>query len=240
MGQVIIFPETTRKPITLIGRRAGVCWGSDTSDDTKNYERGLNCIKQNHGRTLEFVDVQMCLKGYSARVIREWYTHIGGSPTRLQESTRYKKYDDFNLIVPKSIESNSGAYSLYMNTYKIIQSCLMNLEKEFSIPREDAAMILPLGMATTTVDKRNVRNLIDMSRNRECATANWEYRNMFSDLKKALAEYGKDYGDEWTTLINMTFHPKCVELRYCPEDKCCGRYPKKEELWTLGVDLANE
>ena len=224
MGQVIIFPETTRKPITLIGRRAGVCWGSDTSDDTKNYERGLSCIKQNHGRTLEFVDVQMCLKGYSARVIREWYTHIGGSPTRLQESTRYKKYDDFNLIVPKSIESNSGAYSLYMNTDKIVQSCLMNLEKEFSIPREDAAMILPLGMATTTVDKRNVRNVMDMSRQRLCSRAYWEYREL---MKNYLDELSK-YSEEWATLIPMIMMPKCDMLGYCPETYSCGRKPKKE------------
>ncbi len=33
------------------------------------------------------------LEGYSARVIRKWYTHIGGQPTRLQASTRYIDYE---------------------------------------------------------------------------------------------------------------------------------------------------
>lgn len=27
MGKITILPETTKNPVTLIGRRAGVCWG---------------------------------------------------------------------------------------------------------------------------------------------------------------------------------------------------------------------
>lgn len=29
MGTVTILPETTKDPISLIGRRAGVCYGAD-------------------------------------------------------------------------------------------------------------------------------------------------------------------------------------------------------------------
>jgi thymidylate synthase (FAD) len=93
MPEVIIYHNTTKDPISLIGRMAGVCYGADTSNNIKNYERGLDCIKHNHGRTLEFVDVYLQLSDYSAKVIREWYTHIGGAPTRLQASTRYINYD---------------------------------------------------------------------------------------------------------------------------------------------------
>ena len=52
MGTVGIFPETTKNPITLIGHRAGICYGSDVSDPQKNYQRGLDCIKSRHGRAL--------------------------------------------------------------------------------------------------------------------------------------------------------------------------------------------
>ena len=88
MGKVIVLPETTKDPISLIGRRAGICWGADITNEERNYKRGLDCLESNHGRTLEFVNIETVLDGYSARVIREWYTHIGGSPTRLQASTR--------------------------------------------------------------------------------------------------------------------------------------------------------
>lgn len=226
MGTVGIFPETTKNPITLIGQRAGICYGSDVSDPQKNYQRGLDCIKSRHGRALEFVDVHLCFKGYSAKVIREWYTHIGGAPTRLQASTRYIEYGNFKYIIPNTIKSNPEAQKLYEDCIKNIQSTIATLEENYKIPREDASMLCPLGMETVIVDKRNVRNLIDMSRNRECSRAFWEYRQLFSDVKNALSRWSK----EWQELIDMTFYPKCVELRYCPEAHGCGRYPTKEQI----------
>lgn len=236
MGEVIIFPETTKNPITLIGQRAGVCYESDISDPEMNYKRGIDCIESRHGRALEFVDVHMCFKGFSAKVLREWYTHIGGSPTRLQASTRYIDYANFECIIPESVQNNPIALQIYQQTINTIRDNIKLLNEAFHIPKEDSSMLCPLGMVSMMVDKRNVRNLIDMSRNRECSRAFWEYRQLFFAVKQALA----NYSEEWRTLIDMTFYPKCVELRYCPEAKGCGRYPKKEELWEIGVDLAHE
>ena len=102
MGIITILEETTKKPLTLMGRRAGVCWGADITDDGKNYKRGLDCLQSGHGRVMEYVNVEMVIDGYSARVIREWYTHLGGSPTRLQASTRYINYSvPHPLSLPK-------------------------------------------------------------------------------------------------------------------------------------------
>ena len=39
-----ILKETTKNPITLIGERAGICYGADISDDKKNYKRGMDWI----------------------------------------------------------------------------------------------------------------------------------------------------------------------------------------------------
>lgn len=236
MGEVIIFPETTKNPISLIGHRAGVCYGANVSDPEQNYNRGLDCIKSGHGRVLEFIDVHMCFKGFSAKVIREWYTHIGGDPTRLQASTRYIEYSQFDYITPNTIKDNPTALGYYESCMNIIQKTIQALEQQCNIPKEDASMLCPLGMTTAMVDRRNARNLIDMSRNRECSRAFWEYRQLFFAVKQALA----NYSEEWRTLIDLTFHPKCVELRYCPEAKGCGRYPKKDELGEIGVDLAHE
>lgn len=109
MGKVTIQEYTTKEPITMIGTEAGVCWRADTSDPEKNYKRGMKCLSSGHGRTFEFPDVYMILDKYSARVIREWYTHVGGLPTRLQESTRYVDYaDGFDYYMPPSIESNGA------------------------------------------------------------------------------------------------------------------------------------
>lgn len=226
MGIVTILEETTKNPITLIGKRAGVCWGADITDDEKNYKRGMDCILSNHGRTLEYVNVEMILDGYSARVIREWYTHLGGSPTRLQASTRYINYSDFSFIVPKSIKNNkdNDAWETYSKAIKTIkESC--EILSEIGIPREDIALLLPLGMATKIVDKRNLRNLVDMSRQRMCIRAYWEYRELFNDICKALSEIS----EEWKWIVDNLFMPKCEQLGYCPEKRGCGKRPQKED-----------
>ena len=225
MGKVIILPETTKDPISLMGQRAGVCWGSDITDPKKNYKRGLDCLESGHGRVLEFVNVEMVLDGYSARVIREWYTHLGGAPTRLQASTRYINYENFEYVVPKKVEKDPEARELYIKTMEEIAAACKTLENDFGIPREDAAMLLPLGMSTKIVDKRNLRNLIDMSHQRMCTRAYWEYRELFYDICKALS----DLSEEWAYLVKKYFVPKCELMGYCPEKKSCGRMPKKED-----------
>jgi thymidylate synthase (FAD) len=138
MGHITIQSDTTLQPITLIGKEAGICYGADTTNQEKNYKRGLDCLKSQHGRTLEFPTVYMVLDGYSARVIREFYTHIGGAPTRLQASTRYIEYGKFDYITPPSIAKNEKLKTLYQNTMGALSSIICALE-ENGIPKEDAA-----------------------------------------------------------------------------------------------------
>ena len=231
MGTITILETTTRNPITLIGERAGICWGADTTDAEKNYRRGLDCIESGHGRTLEFANIEMILDGYSARVIREWYTHIGGAPTRLQASTRYIDYSSFQYVTPPSIEADEEAKALYDAAMGVIADTICQLElrnhinevAELGFPREDVAMLLPLGMTTRVVDKRNLRNLIDMSRQRMCNRAFWEFRELFKDICQALMVYS----DEWFTVVTTLMKPKCDALGYCPEKHGCGKYPKE-------------
>lgn len=225
MGNIIVQELTTKNPITTIGYEAGICWGSDISDDTKNYKRGLNCIKSNHGRALEFPQVYLTLDGYSARVIREWYTHIGGAPTRLQESTRYVDYSDgFDFVVPHSIKNRESVNNLYVSCMKSINDVIKTMIDDFNIPREDAAMLLPLGMTTRVVTRTNLRNLIDMSHQRMCNRAYWEYRLLFNDINSSLTAYSP----EWSEIVDMCMMPKCDVLGYCSESHSCGRRPKKE------------
>jgi thymidylate synthase (FAD) len=79
-------------------------------------------------------------------------------------------------------------------------------------------------MTTRIVDKRNLRNLIDMSRQRMCNRAYWEFREMFWDICTALSQYS----EEWAKLLVSQFKPKCDVLGYCPEKNGCGKYPGRE------------
>lgn len=224
MGHITLLPETTKNPLTLMGKRAGCCWGADITDDHRNYKRGLECLENNHGRVLEYVNVEAILEGYSARVIREWYTHIGGAPSRLQASTRYINYDQFQYVIPPTIQSNAEAWNIYSGMMSDISLASQELEA-LDIPREDIAMLLPLGMETAIVDKRNLRNIIDMSRQRECTRAYWEFRMLFTEYKNKLA----DLSEEWEYIVERHMKPKCKVLGYCPEKFSCGKKPKMKE-----------
>lgn len=226
MSKVIIQSEyTTKRPITMIGKEAGTCWGADTTDDEKNYNRGIDCLENEHGRTFEFPDIYMILDGYSARVIREWYTHIGGAPTRLQASTRYIDYESgFSFVTPPSIHENKEALIVYQELMYDITEALQKLES-LGIPREDSALGLPLGMTTKIVCKHNMRNLIDMSHQRMCTRAYHEYRKLFNDVCEAL----KGYSEEWAYVVYHYFMPKCKYMGFCKERYTCGMMTRRGE-----------
>ena len=217
MGKITVLNETTKKPITLIGQRAGVCWGADTSDPIKNYKRGLDCLESNHGRTLEYPNIEIVIEGYSAKCMREWYTHIGCLPTRLQASTRYINYENFKYITPHTIENNKEAKALWVSLMADISFTIKRLEK-IGIPREDASMALPLTMETKVVDKRNLRNYIDMSHQRLCKRVYWEFREMLTDIFNAL----RKVSSEWEYIIDNHMKPKCVWMGKCTEKRGCG------------------
>lgn len=209
-------------PITLIGECVGNCYGSDTSDPIKNYKRGKQCIMDGHGRVLEYPSVIMEIDGYSIKVVREFYTHIIGT-TRTQESTRYVNMKERGYFTPPKIDSDPNAQYLYHTMMKALFTTYESLVA-LGIPKEDASMLLPLGMNTKFVVKMNVRALLNMAQVRMCTRAYHEYRQLMNDIKKEISKLD----DEWKEIADM-MKPKCEVIGYCEEHHSCGRKPKKGE-----------
>ena len=228
MGKILVQSYTAKSPISMIGEEAGICWGADISNVNKNYKRGLDCLRSGHMRTAEYPQVYIILDGYSARVIRELYTHIAGGPTRLQASTRYIDYKDFDYIIPPKIDGDAEKRSSYENSMWSISQNLQKLES-LGAPKEDIANLLPLGMETKIVLRTNLRHLIDMSHQRLCSRAYWEFRQLMNDLMKALREYS----EEWAAIVDEFFKPKCEVCGFCEERNTCGRKPTKERIKQL-------
>lgn len=219
---ITITSDTTIYPIQTMGKYAGICWNSDTSDENKNYKRGLDCLQSGHGRAMEFPQVYMIIDGYSARTLRQLYTHIGGSPTRLQESTRYINYDNFDYNIPPSIIKNPVVKARYDQIMHQISEAYKDLEA-LGIPKEDCGLVLPLGMKSKMVFRTNLRQLVDMSHERLCNRAYWEFHQLMEDMMIALS----DYSDEWKYIVHNCFHAKCEEYGFCTEKNSCGRFPKR-------------
>lgn len=214
--------DYTEKPLTFIGRCVGNCYGSNIEDDKKNYKRGKQCVADGHGRVLEYPDVTMEIDGYSVKVIRELYTHIIGT-TRTQESTRYVNLKQRGYFTPPLIEQNEVANQLYTETMnKIFES--YQILTLLGVPKEDASMLLPLGMKTKIVFKINARALLHMAELRMCSRAYHEFRQLMKEIKNELS--GLD--EEWAEIADM-MKPRCEIVGYCVEHECCGRKPKKVE-----------
>lgn len=227
---MVEFLEGTKYPLTEIGKNAGICWKSDISDGMKNYKRALSCIESGHGRVMEYPDVTLLITGYSARCIRELYTHIIGT-TRLQSSTRYIDMSNFKFYDPSLTEEQS---KIYNDTMEIIKS---NYEKLIAqgMSKEDAANILPLGMHTEIVLKINLRALEHFMNMRLCSRAYKEIRKLCVEMKKCIS----GISEEWKVLCDTIFVPNCVKYGYCPEDKCCGKAITKKEMEKILSEYKN-
>ena len=235
--EIKILNETTEHPLIKMGEMSGICWNADTNDAEKNRKRAISCIKAGHGRVLEYVDVEMVISGASARCLRELYTHIGGSPTRLQSSTRYVSEEQgFGYYIPPKIENNAELKPIYEDGMELIQKTYNSLMAR-KATKEDAANILPLGMESKMVWKINLRALINFMNRRLCTRALKEIRDLSIEIKDRLAEKN----EEWAWIAENLFVPTCEIYKYrnpnlvfCPEQQCCGKHKKIEDLNVLG------
>lgn len=237
MMEIELLDGTTENPLQKMGYNAGVCWAAPLDDAEKNRKRAISCIKAGHGRVLEYVDVEMVISGASARCLRELYTHIGGSPTRLQSSTRYVSEEQgFDYYIPPKIENNAELKPIYEDGMELIQKTYNSLMAR-KATKEDAANILPLGMESKMVWKINLRALINFMNRRLCTRALKEIRDLSIEIKDRLAEKN----EEWAWIAENLFVPTCEIYKYrnpnlvfCPEQQCCGKHKKIEDLNVLG------
>lgn len=210
----------TKQPLSLMGEVASTCWNS-----TPSARIGRECIESGHMRVAEYADVTIEISGYSARMIREVYTHILGV-SRLQESTRYINYDNFNYYTPPTIEKNPHAKSIYDATIETTRVAYQALVDEYDIPKQDVANLLPLGMFSKMVLKINVRALIHMAEERLCTRAYIEYRDFMKELLKIISELDS----EWKEIVENYCKVKCDKIGYCTEKHTCGRKPHKDKI----------
>lgn len=234
-GDVIMIKvlEVTKEPLRVMGNAASVCYDSIELEDILNNAKvktakgiAKHCLKSGHDRVAEFGDVTLLLNEYSARVIREFYVHVIGV-SKLQQSTRYVKYDDvkFGYYTPNAINRNEEAKAIYDGCMEYILDNYIQL-LDLGIKQEDAGNLLPLGQHTTITCKINIRALEHMFSVRECSRAYEEFRKLMKELRSVLEAIDED----WKYLCDNYFKVKCEKTLYCTESKCCGRYPTKETM----------
>ena len=140
-------------------------------------------------------------------------------------SQRYCVEDDFDYIVPKSIENNELSLNTYQNIMGDINTAYIKLI-DLGIIAEDARYVLPNACYTTLEVTMNLRALINFMNERLCSRAQWEIRELAQKMRDLIIEpYPK---------FKPMLVPKCekyIDYPFCTEQKSCGKHKKLKEVY---------
>lgn len=142
------------------------------------------------------------------------------------QSQRYVAEDGFDFILPPAIEANEQAKALYLETmeelsrrYTALTELLMEgtegttADKKKAI--EDARFVLPNGCTTKMMVTMNARSLLNFFRLRCCSRAQWEIRELATQMLELVKEV--------CPTVFRYAGPPCVKGG-CPEGKMtCGK-----------------
>ena len=162
-----------------------------------------------HASVIEHAAFTFSVEDVSRALTHQLVRHRIASYT--QQSQRYVTYDTIEkYVTPPSIARSAEAKALFDETLEKISQAYQKLLK-MTIPKEDARFILPNAAKTNIMVTMNARELRHFFNLRCCARAQWEIREVATEMlkqaKKAAPALFEDSG------------PSCVELGYCPERK---------------------
>ena len=141
-------------------------------------------IKSGHTSVLEHATANFKFENVSRTLTHQLVRHRIASYS--QRSQRYVKENDFDFIVPPSIDNDIHAKEYYLDTVKKIND-IYNILIELGIPKEDARYLLPNACTTTinlTFNFRSLRNLFDL---RGDIKAQWEIRRAIIEMFKLVS-----------------------------------------------------
>ena len=225
--------EMSQNPVSIIYVACRQCYsekfaGDVFSDDTIDAEKQAEFVKKivasGHLSPLEHVKFTFAIEGVSRALTHQLVRHRLASYS--QQSQRYVKEEDFDYIIPPSIERNSEAKTEFEKLMAAIQGSytkLLTLISKDNISAEaanqDARFALPQAAETKIVVTMNCRELLHFFQHRCCSRAQWEIRNLANKML--------DICREKLPAVFTDAGAKCETLKYCPEGEKfnCGKYP---------------
>lgn len=216
-AKLISAPDNILKTIYTACR---TCYSADSpqnifdnaDDETKMLKLVKKVISSGHLSTIEHIQVSFAVSNISRSCSHQLVRHRHMSFS--QKSQRYVKENQFEYLIPQTINSNEELKEKFVSFMEEI-SKTYNDFIEAGIPAEDARAVLPNACATSMVVSTNLRELIHVANLRLCSRAQTEIRLLIKamcDELIAKEAWLKDY------LV-----PKCETNGFCDEDKSCGR-----------------
>jgi thymidylate synthase (FAD) len=206
----------TVKPEEAMAIAASTCYRSVPKDKVVEH-----CILSGHEAISEFGDFHFLVSDVSRALTHQLVRHRLASFA--QESQRYVSMDEFNYVVPPSVQKDNESYVKFKMMMDEILSCYTDLQNR-GIPNEDARFVLPNACTSKINVKMNFREIMHACAERECSRAQWEIRALFKEIHRQVAEV--------SPFLGKYLGPKCFRLGYCPElRESCGLRPRKTDLF---------
>ncbi|NLC77611.1 MAG: FAD-dependent thymidylate synthase [Clostridia bacterium] len=171
----------TPEPERTVALAARLCYSSVGVEDlnanfTKEDEARFldKLISLGHLSPLEHVSFTFAAEGVSRALTHQLVRHRIASYS--QQSQRYVREDDFEFIVPPSIQRKPETLALFHRTMAQINEAYKTLAE--LVPKEDARYVLPQACETKIVFTFNARSLLNFFQHRLCTRAQWEIRQL--------------------------------------------------------------
>ena len=239
----------TPEPDKVVAQAGKLCYsavGVDeitqklTEEEIARYVNMLASI--HHESPLEHVSFTFAIEGVSRVLTHQLVRHRLASYS--QQSQRYVKLEQFEYIIPPAIEKNEKAKALFIETmekdqeaYNQIVDELINdkirefkkihdrdlTKKEYSAIEkqaiEDARYVFPNACETKIVVTMNARSLLHFFNVRCCNRAQWEIREMATEMLKECKKIAP--------ALFKKAGPDCVYSKCGEGNMSCG-HPRKE------------
>ncbi|MDO6353801.1 FAD-dependent thymidylate synthase [Caloramator sp. CAR-1] len=213
--------------------------------DKENIEKFLNMLLDlGHESPVEHVSFTFAIEGVSRSLTHQLVRHRIASYS--QQSQRYVKLDQFEYIVPPSIEEDERAKELFIKAMEEDQRVYNELvdilskkhyeklisegknEKEAKrlsekMAIEDARYVFPNACETKLVVTMNARSLLNFFRHRCCNRAQWEIHNLADEMLKKVKEVAP-------TIFKFA-GPSCVYDKCHEGSMSCGKMMEVRERY---------
>lgn len=160
-----------------IAKYAAICYNSKT-DEEANERRIRHLLKLGHLATLRFAYATFFIGGISRacanQLVRSKHLEY------LQESQRYVKMTNASFVYPNTDKAYliSSAYQTALAKY---EELIAN-----GVKKEDARLVLPLGVCTNMYVTGNFQAWKDFIRLRMDKAAQWEIREVATEINEQL------------------------------------------------------
>lgn len=184
--------DNPEKHIEFCGRTCYNSFDKITETSADGFVKGL--INRNHLSVLEHAYASVVISGISRALTHQLVRHRLASYS--QQSQRYVAISTSEkwFVIPPTIQNNKEAYLEYMNGMYYIANLYEKLLQ--FVPKEDARYILPEATKSVIVMSGNFRMWYEMFTKRLDRHAQWEIREMVSQIRNELEKKAPNVFDK--------------------------------------------